>query len=118
MTDILMIELRGLPPDSADLAEQTFAELGLPESAMLSMPFRDGNWRYFLVVAAPFDVNDCKVLERDDTPVAVLHGTDCNMVRRIHKDMRYGKQTDFQYCTRCLAGGVFETLDITRMATS
>jgi hypothetical protein len=49
---------------------------------------------------------------RDEAVLAVLHGTDCNMVRRVRQDIRSGKQTPFEYCERCLAGGSFTTIEI------
>jgi hypothetical protein len=115
MTPILMIELRDLPPDSTELATQMFADLGLPHSAMVAQPFADGSWRYFLILKTPGRIDDCKIIARDDAAVAVIHGTDCTMVRRIYKDMRYSEQTNFQYCAQCLAGGAFETIDITEL---
>jgi hypothetical protein len=79
---------------------------------VLTVPNKDGSARYFAVLSMPFRHDDCKILTRGDEPVAVLHGTDCRMVRRIRKDLRYGKHSTFQYCARLLAGGAFRTLDV------
>lgn len=41
-----------------------------------------------------------------------LHGSDCNMVRRIAKDIRTQTRSPFEFCSRRLAGGAFETIDL------
>ena len=108
---IIMVELPEMPPDSTELAEQRFRQIGFTDnSAMIAMPFEDGNWSYFAIYTPPFAVNDCKIITLADEPVAVLHGTDCNMVRGIDTDIRTGRQSAFRYCERRLAGGAFVTI--------
>jgi hypothetical protein len=119
MTDpgpITMIEIDNMPPDDFSLAERHFATLlGLPEGLVLTVPNEDGSARYFAVLKMPFRHDDCVILTRADEPVAVLHGTDCRMVRRIRKDLRYGKHSTFQYCARLIAGGSFRAVDVSAL---
>jgi hypothetical protein len=110
---ITMVELLATDMKSDDiaLAEKMFADIGLPRANVLSMPFGDG-WRYFSVMRMPVERNDCTMMARDGQSLAVVHGTDCNMVRRIRQDILDGTQRPFEYCERRLAGGAFTTVDI------
>ena len=113
MSGLVMIELPDLPAHSIGLARQQFAQLGLPNPRILQAPFSNGHrCRYFAVYTMPTRATDCRFLTVDDEPVAVLHGSDCNMVASIDQDIRYGTQSPFQYCARRQAGGAFPTIDI------
>ena len=54
--------------------------------------------RYFAAFRFPGVTNDCKLIVNgdDEQPLAFLHGTDCNMVRLVAKDMRTGTRSPFQ----------------------
>ena len=107
---VVMIELEGIA--DAKTAAHRFEDLQLPASRMISMPFSDG-MRFYAVLDPGQELEGCLALYRRGQQVAFFHGTDCDMTQAITRDMRLAKkQSDFIYCSRRLAGGVFEKRDI------
>ncbi|MGV0788673.1 hypothetical protein ABQF33_17330 [Mycolicibacterium sp. XJ2] len=96
---------------SAQVSRQ-LQSYGLADGPMIEMPVADGLSRYFAAYRLPGVTTDCKLIVDGVAPLAFLHGTDCNMVRAIAKDMRTGTQSPFEFCDRRAAGGAFEKIDI------
>lgn len=86
--------------------------LGLPEAPVMEVPVPGGQSRYFAAHKFPGTTDGCRLVVSDDAPLAFLHGSDCNMVQRIDQDLRTKTQSPFEFCSRRLAGGRFETIDL------
>lgn len=113
-----MLELSGTYP-TPESARSEFDRLGIPDAPVVAQLLDDDTGqRYFAVFTVRAPIKDCRFLVLDGDPVAVVHGTDCAMVRGIAKDMRHGEQSPFKYCPRRLAGGAFKSVDITRLRRS
>lgn len=97
-------------------AERAFESLGLPATRTIVAPYNNGEekrMRHFSVMTMPRAHNDCLFITRKGSNwTGVLHGSDCNMVRRIHADMISGTQSPFEWCERREAGGSFRLLEL------
>lgn len=106
------------PSGMSPAVSQQLQTLGLPEAPVMEVPFSPGQSRYFAAHQFPGTTTDCKLVVTDDTPLVFLHGTDCNMVQRVAKDIRTNTRSPFEFCNRRLAGGAFETIDLAAITTA
>jgi hypothetical protein len=102
------------PSNTSAMVSFQMQAIGLPEAKIMEVPSVQGLSRYFAAYRFPGVTTDCKIIVNgnDEQPLAFLHGTDCNMVRLISKDMRTGTRSPFQFCERREAGGAFEMIEL------
>lgn len=121
---LVVFELEG---GSGPDPRQRFADLGLPGGPIMMVPGFEEGEKAFMAFKVPRRLRDlladCKAItdgpgQAKDTRhmVAFYHGTDCKLSRWMTNELdrvRTGKHaTEFPYCSRREAGGMFEWLDI------
>lgn len=121
---LVVVEFEG------EFTPERVARLGLPGGPVMAMEFENGQERHFLIMRGYDWMNDCRPLTYgvpDQFPdasnpediLAFLHGSDCTMSRWISTELprvRDGQEpTEFIYCERRMAGGMFDSIDIRQM---
>jgi hypothetical protein len=107
---VMLIELL-IPTDSP---EETFASIGLPNAAVLTVHSEDGDDTYFAMFTVPHgkQLLDCVALVIDGEVVAFTHGTDCTATELVQTDLKRGTNSLWAGCSRREAGGAFRAVAI------
>jgi len=107
---IVIIEL-AKHHNSGVSANADFARIGLSSAMVLQHPCC-GSSRFFTAFRAPSGQTDCTIMEFAGLVVAYKHGTDCDMVKSIARDMATGEMSQWVNCSRFAAGGAFRCVEI------
>ena len=101
----VMVEIPQRERANHQAALDEFSSFGFNGGRLLESPISDTESKYFMVYEAQKNLKGCEIISYDDdVPLAWLHGTDCDMSKKIPKDLEDKAKTTTEYCSMKVKG--------------
>ena len=103
---LVLVEIPQRESGNALGAIEEFSAFGFNGGRLLETPVSDTDSKYFMVFEAQKELKGCETIryEDDDQILAWLHGTDCDMSKKLPKDLEDRKKTTTEYCSMKVKG--------------